>query len=342
VLSIVTNSLFAAGAAIAQTVAVVVASEADAAAAEYLLRQIEGGATRHATAVARDRDALLAEARQSWSERLIVVLDTERATIHVIRMWDGTALSRALDPQVARSSPYAVAVAAVELLELAGHEPAAPAPPVAPAPVAPPPPPPIEPMPAPRPMPPARTLALHATLSLGGLLSLSLGGDVVLLQPSGGLGMQLRDARSPWFFGAAAHGATFGARRRSVVPTTPIERASEIEVEYDRSEAVLRLLGGYQNSNLSAYAAGDVGAAFISTTPYIGEERSVGGRDRVALALGLAGGLRYGLGEGFALDGALGAGWLSGARSYQAAGTDAFDEGALQLRFSIGFFWESG
>src|SRR5689334_14205334 len=99
--------------ATAETIAIVFASPASDEAARYFRTQVDQSVPQIETANARDLEALVREARRRWRKDLIVVIDADRATVSVVRPWDGTISSRALDLR-ANSAPYAVALAAVE------------------------------------------------------------------------------------------------------------------------------------------------------------------------------------------------------------------------------------
>src|SRR5204863_7771353 len=104
-------------AALADTVALITATPASDAAARYLSAQIDLPVVRRYSANARHLDKLVEEARASWREDLVVIVDADRAVVSVVRPADGTIGSRALSSSAARA-PYAIALAAVELLEL--------------------------------------------------------------------------------------------------------------------------------------------------------------------------------------------------------------------------------
>src|SRR5688572_27547141 len=63
--------------------------------------------------------ALLDVPELHWPERYLVFADPSEARILVIRPEDRTLLLRALDPDAARAAPFALAVAAAELLRAA-------------------------------------------------------------------------------------------------------------------------------------------------------------------------------------------------------------------------------
>jgi hypothetical protein len=348
---IVLAAVMATPAALAQTVAVVAATPSDEPAAQHLMTQIEGDATRRTTDLAREPEKLIEQAQAQWHERMVVVIDTESGFVKVLRTWDGMVLTRSLERAVARSSPYAVAVAAVELLELAGHEPPRHELPNVPDPVLPPPltPPPtteptdiepekpsekqrVEPPPSPR--------KLRAVLNLGGLLTVSLGGDVTMIQPTIGLGMMVEPFVGNWWIGVDGHGAAFGAKNRGVVPADR-EASGELDVRYEREELGLRLSTGTGASDSGLFGFLNGGLSFISVIPRGEDGSPVGGRDRIGGWAGAGGGLRYSLEQGPGLELSVGAMWLSGGRTYRAVDTPAFDEGPLHLRVAAGVFWGS-
>jgi hypothetical protein len=340
--------------ALAQNVAVVAATPSDEPAAQHLMTQIEGDATRRTTELAREPEKLIEQAQAQWSERMVVVIDTESGTVKVLRTWDGMVLTRSLERAVARSSPYAVAVAAVELLELAGHEPprrenpSVPDPvPVLPPPLTPPAPvlqrPDLEPEASPEePTPRARTTPrkLRAVLNVGGLLTVSLGGDVTLIQPTIGLGMIVEPLAGDWWLGIDGHGAAFGSRNRGVVPADR-EAGSELDVRYEREELGLRLSTGEGSAYTGLFGFLNGGLAFISVIPRGEDGSPVGGRDRVGVWGGAGGGLRYSLDPGPGIELSVGGMLLSGGRTYRAVDTPAYDEGPFHLRVAAGVFWGS-
>jgi hypothetical protein len=348
---IVAACFMAAPRVLAQNVAVVAATTSDEPAATHLMTQIEGDATRRTSELARESEKLLQQAQAEWPERMVVVIDTESGVVKVLRTWDGMVLTRTLERAVARSAPYAVAVAAVELLELAGHEPPRRDIPSAPDPILPPPlsPPPLvsdepgiehEPRAEP-PRPRAATpRKLRALVSTGGLLTMSLNGDVTLLQPTIGLGLIVEPLAANWWLGLDAHGAAFGSKNRTVVPTNR-EVSGELDVEYERQEVGLRLSTGSGSADSGLFGMLDGGLAFINVTPRAEDGRQVGGRERVPVWAGVGGGLRYALDEGPGLELAVSAIWLAGGRNYLAADTQAFGEGPLHLRVAAGVFWGS-
>ena len=105
-LTVVSSGLFAllleTNALAVSTVAVVTAGAGAEPAAHYLETQLDHPAVRRHSENARHLDALVAEARAGWHEELVVIVDTERAVVSVVRPEDGTIGSRRLG--IARSS----------------------------------------------------------------------------------------------------------------------------------------------------------------------------------------------------------------------------------------------
>jgi len=177
-------------------------------------------------------------------------------------------------------------------------------------------------------------------LNMGGLLTVRLGGDVTLIQPTVGLGMIVEPLAGDWWLGIDGHGAAFGARNRGVVPANR-EAGRELDVRYEREELGLRVSTGEGSANTGLFGFLNGGLAFISVIPRSEDGSPVGGRDRIGVWAGGGGGLRYSLDQGPGIELSVGGMWLSGGRTYRAVDTPAFDEGPLHLRVAAGVFWGS-
>lgn len=108
----------AAAAAVA-VVAVVAAGPSDLPAQALLMRQRPGAFRAYALDVTAI-DAVRAAARD-WPHHRVLVLDTASGRVDVLRVQDGTVVTRLLPEGELRASPHAVAFVATELLSLAGH-----------------------------------------------------------------------------------------------------------------------------------------------------------------------------------------------------------------------------
>ncbi len=335
------TAFFLASFAWAQSVAVVAATPADEAVVIYLTQQFEGGVTWRVAANARDPEALMAEAR-TWPERLVVMVDSQQAVVRVLRVSDGTILSRRLDPATA-TAPYAVALAGVELLELAGHAPeTAPPPAVAAEPPRQEPPslPPASPPPKPH------QVELRVSVTAGGVFTHSIDGDVGLNQAFFGAGFVLILPRQ-WNLAIELRGAGLGSDDQTV---RPLSRISSATVEYDRTELGLRLTAGQRDGRLVASGYLEGGPAFVDASGVAtlprdspdgdeGEEIQ-GGADRLAPWFGGGGELRYMLIGGFSVGASAGVVLFPRAFSYEAGGETAFDEGNVHLRAQALVMWE--
>src|SRR5688500_20176089 len=109
------------------------------------------------------------EAARGAPEDFVIALDVANGLVRVVRTEDATAVARAVDRAAAAESPYAVALVAAELLEVAREAP--------PAAALPPP-----EVPGRRRVDPAR-LRWSVALRAGAAFTIGLGGTVALLTP---------------------------------------------------------------------------------------------------------------------------------------------------------------
>jgi hypothetical protein len=313
-------------AAVAETVALVTASSSSDEAARYLATQIDLPVVPRETVNARRLDALVAEARASWHEDLVVVIDTDNAVVSVVRPADGTIGSRALSP-TAVSAPYAVALAAVELLEIV------------------------------RSAPPARSAALPApetaaigtrwSFDAGVVQSVTTSGNIGLLQPSIGADLELgRPRRSVWF-SVGLHATGLAPIRRQQVLLLADGPDDRGIIQYGKNELGLRLGAGHRQGAAGAVGWIDTGLAFIDTQAIDRAGTTIASDQRTAFWLGAGGELRYALAAGFSLGLGAGLAWFPvTSRFYTSlpgAPTTvlAFDEGNFEFRGRASVIWES-
>lgn len=310
----------------AETIAIVTASPASDEAARYFRTQVDQSVAEVDTANARDLDELVREARRRWRKDLIVVIDTERATVSVVRPWDGTISSRALDIK-ASSAPYAVALAAVELLEIVRAAPPARAAAL--------------PRPAPRPIAP------RASVDIGLIESVSKNGEIGLLQPTTGVDIELSREPSSFWVAFGVHATGLSPMRRSqilILPEGPDENGS---IEYARTEVSLRLSIGDRQGSSAAVAWSDIGAAVTRVTAYDRTVTAVATDQRTLFWLGLGGELRYRLGADFSLGIGAGGAFLPVTSTFfasppgSATPVPAFEESPIEFRARIALIWES-
>jgi hypothetical protein len=266
---------------------------------------------------------LTTEARSRFPEDLVVVVDAERASVSVLRPSDGTIGSRALGEQAARA-PYAVALAAVELLEIVRNAPPAHAP-AAP--------------------PPPRTLLVRISTDSGIIQSIGTTGSVGLLEPTAGVDVGFaRPGSHVWLLG--------GLRVAGLVPTShdltlvlPMGESSG-RIEYGRDDLSLRFGIAHRQGPSAVFGWADLGVAFIhvhsqdSTGAYTTTDR------RSAIWLGFGAELRYTVVGGLALGIGAGVAFLPVAsRFYSSPAGNPTDLVALQedpvdLRARASVIWE--
>jgi hypothetical protein len=312
--------------AVAESLAVVTASPASDEAVRYFRTQVDQPASLLETSNARDLDALVREARRKWRKDLIVVLDAERATVSVVRPSDGTISSRALDER-AVSAPYAVALAAVELLEIVRAAPPAHA--------------------AALPAPPPKPILPRASVDVGLIESVSKNGEIGLLQPTTGVDIELSRGPASWWLAFGVHGTGLSPMKRAqilVLPSGPDENGA---LEYARTEVSLRLSVGDRQGPSAAVAWADIGAAVARVTAYDRTVTAVASDQRTLFWLGLGGELRYRLGADFSLGVGAGGAFLPVTSTFFASpeGSQtpilAFQESPIEFRARIALIWES-
>jgi hypothetical protein len=311
--------------ALAEGVALVTASAGSEEAGRYLSNQLDVPVVKRPSSHARDLDALVAEARAGWHEDFVVVLDADRAAVSVLRPSDGTMSSRALAPSAARA-PYAVALAAVELLEIV------------------------------RSAPPARSAALPspaphrapviAVLDAGLVQSVSANGGVVLLQPTLGVGLQAPFGRSESWLSIGVHADGLSPMSRGQVLLLPSGSEQRTNLEYARNEVGLRLGGGTRQGHAAVTGSGEGGLAFIDVQVHDSSARTLVRDRRTAFWLGAGGELRYSFWAGLAVGIGAGIAWFPVTSRFYASPPGApstllaLQEGALELRARAALVWE--
>jgi hypothetical protein len=234
--------------------------------------------------------------------------------------------SRALSPSAA-TAPYAVALAAVELLEIVESA------------------------------PPARAAALPPTTTSGPTTRVAIGvgirqsvgtnGEVGLLQPTAGVDLELSADRSPAWFGIGFHVTGLSSMHRAQALVVPAGTDPRGSIDYDRTEFSLRPAIGHRQGPAAALGFLDIGLASVETTAKGAEGQTYAVDSRLAFWLGLSGELRYTIGGGFALGLGAGAALLPvTSRFYpsprgDSAAVPAFVESPVELRAAARVIWES-
>jgi hypothetical protein len=189
-------------------------------AAQHLRSQLDLSARVWTTTLATDVQAMMKSARDTFE--YAVVLDTPRARITVVRAKDGTILSRTLDPAVANESPYAVALSAMQLLDVARE---------------------VKQVAVidGRPVVAGRTVTFRASLALDAAIAVAAGSgqEAVLAQPMLGIALVMRATDTAWWASLGFRARAFGGRAIALSDT-----ASDLTMRYERTDGVLRLLIG--------------------------------------------------------------------------------------------------
>ena len=324
VVALVLGSTTALG-AVAHAVAIVTASSASDDAARYLSTQIDLPTVRRHSENARRLDRLMVEARAHFPEDLVVVVDAEHGSVSVLRPSDGTIGSRALGERAARA-PYAMALAAVELLEIVRNAPPALSPPTR--------------------AKPARSVDVRVSADVGIVQSVgTTGSGVGLLEPAAGVDVGLsRPGSHVWLLGGL-RAAGLVPMKRDLTLVLPVGD-SRGRLEYRRDEVSLRFGVGHRQGPSAVFGWADLGLAFVhvqsqdSSGSYTADDR------RTAVWLGLGAELRYTVIGGLALGIGAGVALLPVASRFYASppGTPtplvALREDPVDLRARAAVIWE--
>lgn len=276
--------------------------------AHHLGDQLEALEVLKTTTTALAVTAVVPRATAEWPDHLVVALDNTTHQVIVVRPKDGTVLSRALDP-AQRTTPYAVAVAALELLDLAGEEVGRVA---------------------------VQTSSAGASLTLAveatGVLSWAPGGEGGVPMVGAGAWLALRGSRSRWW-GAVGLGARLLGEHRA--------EARGYAVDYRRLDFEARFGLGRRYGRLDGLVSADVGGSFVAieTTTLIGAVASREQRVSPSAGLSLEG--RLLLGAGFALKASTGLSFVVNRARFLVQGEPVFEEGAIRWTSGLGVLWES-
>jgi hypothetical protein len=306
------------------SVAIVTASPASDSAARYLATQVDLPTVRRPSVNARHLELLVKEARTQWHEDLVVVVDSERATVSVIRPSDGTIGSRTLNESAAQA-PYAVALAAVELLEIVRN-----APPARTAPTRP---------------PTKRAIVLHLAFDAGIVQSVGSSGNIGLLEPIIGGDIGFSHGTSPVWLLAGLHASGLVPSKRDLTLILPTG-TSRGNVEYRRDELSLRLGIGHRQGPSAVFGWADLGLAFIRTKAQESSGVFSAADSRTAIWLGLGAELRYTVVGGFALGIGAGVAFLPVATRFYTSPPGStiqltgLQEDGLDLRARASIIWE--
>lgn len=318
--AMVSGSVSSASAASGTAVAIVVASPESDSAARYLATQIDLPTVRRGSDNARQPDLLVKEARAKWHEDLVVVVDSARATVSVMRPSDGTIGSRTLSAEAA-AAPYAVALAAVELLEIVRNAP-----------------------PAEHPRSP-RGVIPHLAFDAGIVQSVGTSGNLGLLQPTIGADVGFSRDSSPVWLLAGVHASGLVPTQRDLTLLLPAG-PSRGSIEYLRDELSLRFGIGHRAGPSAVFGFADLGVAFINLHAENLQGNFSAYDKRTTIWLGVGAELRYTVIGGFALGIGAGVAFLPVPSRFYASpqGSSleltALQEDGLELRARASVIWE--
>jgi hypothetical protein len=269
--------------------------------------------------VSRDSNALQGDRADS----ALVSIDREHSRVQVASIANPTGLSRELDAGVIAQSPYAVALAAAELLDwldvLAE--------------------------------PDATTAGGRAPQSAGRSrrrLTFGLGFDFELqaqleralafLRPA--LNLELAfDRGSRGFFWAA--GARVSAPLGRDVDFDASTRLENATLRAQAMDAAAQVVGGYEIGPLALTAHAAAGVAYLRVVARDSQQRSLGSSALFSPLIGVGLGVRLAVAYGFALAIRGEAQWAGPQTRYHIEGTEVLDSAAIRLGLLAGLMWES-
>ena len=336
--------VIAAGTVASAQVALVSRGPEDRAVLEQLAGMLDEPLSERPETEIRALGAIMDEARASWPERYVVVIDRESDSVHALRPSDRTLVSRVLSAELLGQSPYAVALAIAELLEWLGAAPRGASSAATPSSSA-----------AAVPEPPQSTdtsgesaneeagpspSPIGLALSAGVELSGSPSADLSLMRLALGLEAQLNRGREPLWFALAARFAAPASLHRKLDP--PLRTPALDAIEYESSELALQLALGL-GQPASAIAFGPFFGLSPVHVAVLDDQGSAAAKPKETWAgfAGLGVRLRYPIAFGFAFDLSAEAELLFEPVRYRVGGRQVLDDGPMRAQTRLGVVWES-
>jgi hypothetical protein len=277
-------------------------------AASHLRDELEVS-SRVEPALDLDLEAVVSRARQVWPDSVVIVLDPKKNETWLLRPGEDKLVVRSLEKR-SDVSPYALAVAAAELVRISlteRHRPPEEAPVAAPEP------------------PAARDLEI--ALSVGFGLAASPGFEGALAEPVLGLDLRL---------GSAGFWSSIGVRARG--PSSASAAKGEAIVDYDRTDLSLRIAFGPEHDPWIFTALLEVGASITNATAVRGSDL-LGEASRVPFWVGGGVDLEYKISSLFRAASGIEIVRVLSPADYLGSGEAVFSEGAWRVQASLGARW---
>lgn len=299
--------------------AVVGTTSFDEAAVAYVVASVEGASRRDVPAL--DPMALRRWAAQA-GVHIVVRIDAQRGRVVALRTRDGRLVERRLDPALAARSAYAVALVAVELVEVLATEVATRL---------------RRPV---RPTAPAYAFVARA----GPALSIALDGDVVSPRLTANVGLRTHPARWPVAIELVLGVSPAIALDHDVEPPGEglVLTATGSVVRYTRHDvtASAGVWTSRARLSLGGGVLGSVGLVTARALDALGA--TLGDHRRVVASAGGFVGARVRLGSGFFLGLSWSVDGQPAPRRYLVLSTPALDEGAVRMMVGLDVGWDSG
>jgi hypothetical protein len=253
----------------------------------------------------------------------LVSIDREHSRVHVASIANPAGLSRELDSSVIAQSPYAVALAAAELLDWLDTlaEPGAPS------------------AEARSPRLAGRS-ARRLTFGLGFDFELQaqLARDLAFARPALNLELAFDRGSRGFFWTAGARVSAPLGRDVDFLATGALEDAS---VRAQAMDAALQAVGGYELGPLALTIHLAAGVAYLRVAARDAEQHSLGSSALFSPLVGAGVGARLAVAYGFALAVRGEAQWAGPQTIYKIDGESGLDSAAVRFGLLAGLMWES-
>jgi hypothetical protein len=261
--------------------------------------------------------AVLAKRESADSSAAIVSIDREDSVVRVVSNANPEGFSRAFDEDVMEESPYAVALAAAELLDWLDviSRDGGTAPGFA-----------------------ARSGAPSFALGLDLEVQSQLASDLTFARPA--LAGELAWGRgTPGLFWTA--GARVSAPLARELQPSATGSAADARLRAQAMDAALQIVGGYSFGRLGLTAHLAAGVAYLRVSARDADRRELGSDTQFSPLCAAGLGARFSVALGFAL-GLRGEAQWAGPRSiYRVGGEPVLDRGAFRVGLLAGILWET-
>jgi hypothetical protein len=253
------------------------------------------------------------------ADAAVVSIDRGDALVRVVSIANPDGLTRTFEPAVMEQSPYAVALAAAELLDWLDvlAEPGAPAPTQEPT--------------------ERSGRRLSFGLGLDFELQAQVARDLAFLRPAFNAELAFdRDARGFFWAAGVRVSAPLG---RDVAPLAT--ELQNLSLRAQAMDAAAQFVVGYELGSLAFTAHAAAGLAYLHVAARDAQQRTLGSEASCSPLVGAGLGVRLSVAYGFAVAVRGEGQWAGPETKYSIAMREALDSAAIRFGFLAGVLWES-